>query len=604
MIGIKINSKEIYIPQDMSLSLEMNNSLFNTEKIEGDVIFTFDVPADKNDIIFQHARYVYVNGKKNYDAVVTVGGIEIAKGSLMLQKATQRTYSCGVVLNPYPIGFAEALLKDNDYGEMGELGIEQLKKVETQTDADKHNDTLKQVIINSFSRNSPVKFAVFRNEKFYGETDANSNRTINSICLKNNNLYDLDGINPINADTILCPQIQLVYLLKSLLFSAGYTLQGSITTDTNINRIYYQSLQAMDLLGYDLMIFPGSVWWNYIFNNFFLLLWAAGNVFTTEIPLNKHTPNLTNSDFINTFCLLFGCAYYINSNTKTIEISTCKDLKNSNSIDLSTCIIDKETSIEQNENSRYTFQLGAIITEDIDRKKTLPEVPNFNYLKNGNNLNQTNDYYAGNYCGHIIFVLYDNAYYISQYNEDTTQWEWTFYCGNTKTISSKSKDGNHGGTVITPNAKIPAVYSLIFPHIPVAGISNMNNTGISEFDLILNCYIGETENYKGEKYSNLNPVSPVFPLTVDGENSLGETYAMPYINLLGNYEPVTMQFLFPLHVFLEVWNLLKPQNKPVEQQTRWIMIHNIKMLPIQMRFEFVVGKQYIKAEIKMAKMNG
>jgi len=93
------------------------------------------------------------------------------------------------------------------------------------------------------------------------------------------------------------------------------------------------------------------------------------------------------------------------------------------------------------------------------------------------------------------------------------------------------------------------------------------------------------------------------PLTVDGENSVGQIYAIPYLQLLGNHKLVTMQFLLPLHIFLEVRNLLKPQNLLPELQTRWIMVNNIKMLPIQMKFEFTTSKQLIKAEIKMARMN-
>ena len=100
----------------------------------------------------------------------------------------------------------------------------------------------------------------------------------------------------------------------------------------------------------------------------------------------------------------------------------------------------------------------------------------------------------------------------------------------------------------------------------------------------------------------MHPINPAFPLTVDGTNSLGQVYAMPYLKLLGNHEPVTMQFLFPIHIFLEVINLLKPQDKSPKTQTRWIMVNNVKMLPIQMRFEFTVGKKHVKSEIKMAKL--
>jgi hypothetical protein len=64
---------------------------------------------------------------------------------------------------------------------------------------------------------------------------------------------------------------------------------------------------------------------------------------------------------------------------------------------------------------------------------------------------------------------------------------------------------------------------------------------------------------------------------------------------------LTEQFLFPLHAFLDVWSLLKPQNIETNKQKRWIMVNNIKTLPIQMKFEFTEGKQLIKSEIKLAK---
>jgi len=191
-----------------------------------------------------------------------------------------------------------------------------------------------------------------------------------------------------------------------------------------------------------------------------------------------------------------------------------------------------------------------------------------------------------------------------------------FFSGNTKNISNKQTVENQAGTIIKPNAKIPSIYyNPYLTEIDAKGISNLFDTGTSEFDLILNYYFGEEEILPG-KFSLLYPIGgqmlPLnstnlleqqFTLTVDGENSVGQIYAMPYLKMLGNHEPVTMQFLLPLHIFLEVRNLLKPQNLPTEMQTRWIMVNNIKMLPIQMKFEFATSKQFIKAEIKMGKMN-
>jgi len=60
-------------------------------------------------------------------------------------------------------------------------------------------------------------------------------------------------------------------------------------------------------------------------------------------------------------------------------------------------------------------------------------------------------------------------------------------------------------------------------------------------------------------------------------------------------------FLFDLKTFLQVWNLLKPQDLPPEQQTRWVMVGSVKLLPIKMTFQFTEGKDYIFAEIEFSK---
>jgi hypothetical protein len=150
--------------------------------------------------------------------------------------------------------------------------------------------------------------------------------------------------------------------------------------------------------------------------------------------------------------------------------------------------------------------------------------------------------------------------------------------------------------------------------VPLPSINSFTENNSTDFDLILTYYSGENRcevywAYDGKSgktyggYSQMNPVAAAFPLTVDGENSIGQKYVIPYLKLLGDHEPITMQFLLPLHIFLEVINLLKPQNAPPEIQVRWILVNNIKMLPIQVKFEFSTSKQYIKAELKLAKIN-
>jgi hypothetical protein len=82
MFKLIVDNKEIFIRKNTSVQLEVNNSIFSTEKTEGEVIFTFDVPAKQNDLIFDHARFVFVKRMKKYECKIEVGGYLIGKGDL------------------------------------------------------------------------------------------------------------------------------------------------------------------------------------------------------------------------------------------------------------------------------------------------------------------------------------------------------------------------------------------------------------------------------------------------------------------------------------------------------------------------------------------
>jgi hypothetical protein len=189
------------------------------------------------------------------------------------------------------------------------------------------------------------------------------------------------------------------------------------------------------------------------------------------------------------------------------------------------------------------------------------------------------------------------------------------FSGNTKTIANRPADGNHAGNVIKPSAKIPfslnVQYSItkneIVTNIPATGISPVYDTETDDFELMLNYYRGEVLNYSGlGTFSLLEPTmgsNRDFGLTVQEQHSIGQTYIKPYISMLGDYEPITAQFLFPPHIFLEVIKLFSPQEVPPASQTRWVMLHHTRMLPTQMNFEFSKGKKYIKCEMKLAKIS-
>jgi hypothetical protein len=65
---------------------------------------------------------------------------------------------------------------------------------------------------------------------------------------------------------------------------------------------------------------------------------------------------------------------------------------------------------------------------------------------------------------------------------------------------------------------------------------------------------------------------------------------------------IPLKFLFDIKTFLEVLQLVKPQNKSGVRQTRWVMVESVKLLQKKKTFEFTEGKEYILTEIQFAKL--
>jgi hypothetical protein len=163
---------------------------------------------------------------------------------------------------------------------------------------------------------------------------------------------------------------------------------------------------------------------------------------------------------------------------------------------------------------------------------------------------------------------------------------------------------------IDRNIPVPNTPDDIILEIDKTGVSPLFNTGSSDQDLILiNCMglkdLSKPVGNQQLQYESAvlvdNDTTKKYDLCVSGENSIGKIFIEPWIKLLSDYEPITHKFLFDLKTFLEVLRLLKPQDLPPEQQTRWVFVGSVKLLPTKMIFQFTEGKPYILAEIEFAK---
>ena len=278
MLTIEVNGNALHIKRGTSLQMEVNSSLFSTDGVEGDVMFTFDVPAASNDTVFRHARFVYVQRLKKYSCTVKAGGVEIARGDLYLQKATQTTYSCGLVINPWPSGFADRKLGENDYGE----------DIVISRNATEHNAKWLEFLQSTLNPDSVVKFPLFLDTAFYGGgnndfgwfllqyDNAPNNASGIQASLNTDNNVGLDRcyINRLffngNGDVIeerpgnrgvrvfnnraadnpnsftFCPALRLTWLLNRVVTNGGYRAEGGFFKDPGAAKVYSQSLRAMD----------------------------------------------------------------------------------------------------------------------------------------------------------------------------------------------------------------------------------------------------------------------------------------------------------------------------------------------------------------------
>jgi hypothetical protein len=358
----------------------------------------------------------------------------------------------------------------------------------------------------------------------------------------------------------------------------------------------------------------------YEYNNlrdFSVLPELVVNTFANKIVYSEHVPSLTNREFLCNICNMFGLNYFIDSNTKQIELSFFKDLNNSKHIDISEYLLTNETDIEIKDDKNYSFFLGSYTEEDISIKDKCDEVINKYPMPPAKDSN-----------GKICFIKNLNKFQIAEKKDNAPNYQffwWVDYAGNVKKLQIGSGENTEE---ISPTVKIPYLISSwnnamrrdthIVTKINKTGISKVFDTGESEQDLILLNYHGRQKLLRSLRNIPNNIIefefaSPVcwdkgghilsgINLTATGENSVGEKFVKPVLEMLSKYKKVNMKFLFPIHVFLDMIKLIKPQLETPSDQSRFVMVNNIKFLPIKMKFEFTQGRTEVLSEIQFAQI--
>jgi hypothetical protein len=301
-------------------------------------------------------------------------------------------------------------------------------------------------------------------------------------------------------------------------------------------------------------------------------------------------------------------SFYVDKQKKEVEFSFAKDILDTSYIQLDRFLLNNESYISELVDNEITYTLSPVINNEIDNARLISEVYSVTDLPDP----------KPNF-GKIAFVRSQNKYVESiREGDQKTIWKYLYkrYSGNNKTITI----GEGETSELAPNVLIPNMKDIdysakeedkstdVILEIDKTGVSPLISTGTTDLDFILiNCTRLQKLEKKVENkqlyYQGAQLISETcneYDLTVTGENSIGKRLIEPWLHVL-NHDSVTHTFLFDLKTFLEVWALLKPQDKPVAKQTRWVMVESVKLLPKKMTFEFTEGKEYILAEIEFAK---
>lgn len=269
MIQIFVNNTELKLLKGTTVNMELNNALFAAPDIEGDIVFSFNIPVEGNETALGFAHKPYCDGVFKVPCIVVCHGIANWRGELVVQKSTNDTYSAAVVLNPYPDGFAKRLLSEN-YD----------NKIVISPERSSHNSSWQQFLADSVD-NPDIKFAPFINEEGYGSENDNygfwngeqRDKIVNALFFESHGQLSVSSIFPFSQphnqcfnltvedenstedspsytqyneinQLAFCPQIRLARVFQIWCRNAGYAFINHLGED--YEHTFLQSQKSLD----------------------------------------------------------------------------------------------------------------------------------------------------------------------------------------------------------------------------------------------------------------------------------------------------------------------------------------------------------------------
>lgn len=319
------------------------------------------------------------------------------------------------------------------------------------------------------------------------------------------------------------------------------------------------------------------------------------NIFRSKFRIPEMLPEVTNASFLKTMLETMGLCFFVSGKQKTVELVPYTMLGNAKSLDLTAHELTRETETETPEETMRTFRLSPLKDEEYNEDLRLDDAEV-----------ALPDPYA-NHEHYALRTKTNTLYRATKQEHETFDWVegWEEYSGN----PDKLETGNGKEESREPAVKIP--HQRLFstgrrnpdtdiltgetPQLMVADItisSDLYNTSDKPSDIILTQYRG----FRQRGYATsvqlpeiMNEVMlPVwadgFALKAKGENSLGEKYVKPVLELLG-HKTVTYKFRLPSMMMQAVEDLLRPSEREPSMQTRFLIVRNVKTVPKRITFQ-------------------
>ncbi len=256
MLTIKINDKVLEIDPTTKLRFDINSTLFETDAIPGSYICPFDIPVKANNV-FENAEFIEINRSyKKYPCMIFLYNLPIFSGELILNSSVPNKYRCSVILTGIASDFPDKKLNELNYG--SDINFASAVNF-AKTNNSIPDDTAVCVFPTIYAPN------------MYGESDddtdspanadyggheipgVNINKTGKFINYWNraDQLFPVNEIQPETAPKndnrfVLVPQFKLIFIVRKLFESLGYTVVGDFFTDSFLSKLLFMNYFSMD----------------------------------------------------------------------------------------------------------------------------------------------------------------------------------------------------------------------------------------------------------------------------------------------------------------------------------------------------------------------